>query len=86
MSTSIPCAAKWISPSLVAAEVDDPRAFEEKWPELDAALMAQGIADQLQGRVSFRRAMKRAVQTVQKAGAQYRQRDSEGDFHSANGP
>jgi small subunit ribosomal protein S3 len=32
--------------------------------------MAQGIADQLQGRVSFRRAMKRAVQTVQKAGAQ----------------
>jgi small subunit ribosomal protein S3 len=43
---------------------------EIKQPELDAALMAQGIADQLQGRVSFRRAMKRAVQTVQKAGAQ----------------
>jgi small subunit ribosomal protein S3 len=42
---------------------------EIKQPELDAALMAQGIADQLQGRVSFRRAMKRAVQTVQKAGA-----------------
>ena len=39
-------------------------------PELDAALIAQGIADQLAGRVSFRRAMKRAVQTVQKAGAQ----------------
>ena len=31
--------------------------------------MAQGIADQLAGRVSFRRAMKRTVQTVQKAGA-----------------
>jgi small subunit ribosomal protein S3 len=31
--------------------------------------MAQGIADQLTGRVSFRRAMKRTVQTVQKAGA-----------------
>ena len=43
---------------------------EIKQPELDAALMAQGIADQLAGRVSFRRAMKRAVQTVQKAGAQ----------------
>src|ERR1700730_9141411 len=43
---------------------------EIKQPELDAALMAQGIADQLQGRVSFRRAMKRAVQTVQKAGPQ----------------
>jgi small subunit ribosomal protein S3 len=42
---------------------------EIKQPELDAALIAQGIADQLQGRVSFRRAMKRAVQTVQKAGA-----------------
>src|SRR5918996_2755006 len=38
-------------------------------PELDAALIAQGIADQLAGRVSFRRAMKRAVQTAQKAGA-----------------
>ena len=43
---------------------------EIKQPELDAALIAQGIADQLTGRVSFRRAMKRAVQTVQKAGAQ----------------
>jgi small subunit ribosomal protein S3 len=42
---------------------------EIKQPELDAALMAQGIADQLAGRVSFRRAMKRTVQTVQKAGA-----------------
>src|SRR5579862_4674819 len=42
---------------------------EIKQPELDAALIAQGIADQLAGRVSFRRAMKRTVQTVQKAGA-----------------
>ena len=41
---------------------------EIKAPELDAALVAQSIADQLSGRVSFRRAMKRAVQTVQKAG------------------
>ena len=43
---------------------------EIKQPELDAALMAQAIADQLAGRVSFRRAMKRTVQTVLKAGAQ----------------
>ncbi len=43
---------------------------EIKQPELDAALIAQGVADQLAGRVSFRRAMKRAVQTAQKAGAQ----------------
>ena len=42
---------------------------EIKQPELDAALIAQGVADQLAGRVSFRRAMKRAVQTAMKAGA-----------------
>ena len=42
---------------------------EIKQPELDAALIAQGVADQLAGRVAFRRAMKRAVQTAQKAGA-----------------
>jgi len=42
---------------------------EIKEPELDAALIAQGIADQLAGRVAFRRAMKRAVQNAQKAGA-----------------
>jgi small subunit ribosomal protein S3 len=43
---------------------------EIKQPELDAALIAEGIAQQLANRVSFRRAMKRAVQTVLKAGAQ----------------
>ncbi len=42
---------------------------EIKQPEMDAALIAQGVGDQLAGRVSFRRAMKRAVQTAQKAGA-----------------
>lgn len=42
---------------------------EVKDPETDAALLARGIADQLQGRVAFRRAMKRAVQTAMKAGA-----------------
>jgi len=42
---------------------------EIKQPELDAALIAQGICDQLIRRVAFRRAMKRAIQTVQKSGA-----------------
>ena len=42
---------------------------EIKQPELDAALIAQGVADQLAGRVAFRRARKRAVQNAQKAGA-----------------
>src|SRR5215472_8905790 len=42
---------------------------EIKQPEVDATLLAQGVADQLTGRVSFRRAMKRAVQTAMKAGA-----------------
>jgi small subunit ribosomal protein S3 len=43
--------------------------IEIKQPELDAALIAQGVADQLTGRVAFRRAMKRAVQNAMKAGA-----------------
>jgi len=43
---------------------------EIKQPELDAALIAQGVADQLANRIAFRRAMKRAVQNAQKAGAQ----------------
>jgi small subunit ribosomal protein S3 len=42
---------------------------EIKQPELDAALIAQGVADQLAGRVSFRRAMKRAVQNAMRMGA-----------------
>src|SRR5207248_6221053 len=38
-------------------------------PELEAPLVAQGIAEQLVGRVSFRRAMRRGVQTAMRAGA-----------------
>lgn len=37
---------------------------EIKNPELDAALIAQGVADQLVNRIAFRRAMKRAVQNA----------------------
>ena len=38
--------------------------------ELDATLLARSVADQLEGRVSFRRALKRTVQTAMKAGAE----------------
>jgi small subunit ribosomal protein S3 len=41
----------------------------ESRPETDAQLLSQGVAEQLQGRVSFRRAMRRAVQTATRAGA-----------------
>lgn len=44
--------------------------IEVQGAETDAQLLARGIADQLQGRVSFRRAMKRAVATAMRAGAQ----------------
>ncbi len=42
---------------------------EIKKPELVAKLVAEGIASQLVGRVSFRRAMKKAVSLALKAGA-----------------
>lgn len=44
--------------------------IEIKDAETDAQLLARGIADQLENRVAFRRAMKRAVQTALKAGAE----------------
>ncbi|MGC9457365.1 MAG: 30S ribosomal protein S3 [Halothiobacillaceae bacterium] len=43
---------------------------EIRKPELDAKLVAEGIAQQLERRVMFRRAMKRAVQTTMRLGAQ----------------
>ena len=42
---------------------------EVKRPELDAVLIAQSIAEQLEGRVAFRRAMRKAVQSARKSGA-----------------
>ena len=42
---------------------------EVKRPELDAVLVAQSIAEQLEGRVAFRRAMRKAVQSARKSGA-----------------
>ena len=43
---------------------------EVRKPELDAALVAENIAQQLERRVGFRRAMKRAVQNAMRLGAQ----------------
>ncbi len=43
---------------------------EIKRPELDANLVAENIARQLEGRVSFRRAMKQSITTAMRMGAE----------------
>ncbi len=43
---------------------------EIRKPEVDSRLVAQGIADQLERRIAFRRAMKRAVQSAMRLGAE----------------
>ncbi|HOT98508.1 MAG TPA: 30S ribosomal protein S3 [bacterium] len=43
---------------------------EIKRPELDAYLVAESIASQLEGKVSFRRAMKKAIQSTMRMGAE----------------
>ena len=43
---------------------------EVRKPEVDAVLVAENIAQQLERRVAFRRAMKRAVQSAQRMGAE----------------
>lgn len=42
---------------------------EVRKPEIDAQLVAEGVANQLENRVAFRRAMKRAVQSALRLGA-----------------
>ena len=42
---------------------------EIRKPDVNARLVAAGIADQLERRIAFRRAMKRAVQSAMRAGA-----------------
>jgi len=44
--------------------------FEIKRPELDAQLVAEGIARQLEARISFRRAVKTSVATTMRMGAE----------------
>src|SRR5690606_33768319 len=43
---------------------------EIRKPEIDARLVGQSVADQLERRVAFRRAMKRAVQSALRLGAE----------------
>ncbi|MCW5749310.1 MAG: 30S ribosomal protein S3, partial [Alphaproteobacteria bacterium] len=42
---------------------------EVRKPEIDATLVAESIAQQLERRVAFRRAMKRSIQTAMRMGA-----------------
>ncbi|MCX2738500.1 30S ribosomal protein S3 [Pontibacter anaerobius] len=44
--------------------------FEIKRPELDAKLVGESIAQQLQARISFRRAMKQAIASALRVGAE----------------
>ncbi|UII22973.1 30S ribosomal protein S3 [Fulvivirga ligni] len=44
--------------------------FEVKRPELDAKLVGESIAQQLQARISYRRAMKQAIASAMRVGAQ----------------
>ncbi len=50
---------------------------EIRKPELDGMLVAQSVAQQLERRVMFRRAMKRAVQNAMRIGAKGHQNPSE---------
>ncbi len=43
---------------------------EIKYPDMDAYLVAQNVAEQLERRISYRRAMKKAIQQAQRQGAQ----------------
>jgi small subunit ribosomal protein S3 len=44
--------------------------FEIKRPELDAQLVAEGVAKQLEARISFRRAMKSTIASTMRMGAE----------------
>ena len=57
--------------SMTASEVKL-NIVEIRKPEIDAKLVAQGVADQLVRRVAFRRAMKRAVQSAAHRGPRSR--------------
>jgi small subunit ribosomal protein S3 len=58
--------------AMVGMHINDVRINinEVRKPELDAQLVAEGIAQQLERRVMFRRAMKRAVTNTMRAGAE----------------
>lgn len=55
--------------ALVGKQIDL-QIKEIKEPDLDAYLVAENIADQLERRISYRRAMRRALQQIMRAGAE----------------
>ena len=57
---------------MIGMQIQDVRIniSEVRKPELDAQLVAEGIAQQLERRVMFRRAMKRAVTNTMRVGAE----------------
>jgi small subunit ribosomal protein S3 len=57
--------------------------FEVRKPDLNATLVAKNIAQQIEGRVSFKRAMKKAVQNAEKAGAKGRKVMASGRLNGA---
>ena len=58
--------------ALIGMHINDVRIniSEVRKPEMDAQLVAEGIAQQLERRVMFRRAMKRAVTNTMRVGAE----------------
>ncbi len=55
---------------LTSREAVKIKTFEIKRPELDAYLVAENIANQLEGRINFRRAMKNAITSATRMGAE----------------
>ena len=58
------------SPSSVVVAKSRLISLEIRKPELDAQLVAENVAIQLERRIAFRRAMKRAIQTGMEFGAE----------------
>ena len=54
----------------LAGKKIDVQIKEIKEPDLDAFLVARSIQDQIERRISYRRAMRRALQNIMRAGAQ----------------
>src|SRR5918992_1585479 len=61
---------KYLKTRLGHAAISEIHIEEIKRPELSAQLVGDNIAHQLTQRISFRRAMKRAVQSAMRMGAQ----------------
>ena len=77
----IPTYAQMKDPSKIPAKIKEElkkltgkdvqiNIFEIKRPELDAKLVGESVAQQLQARISYRRAMKQAIASAVRVGAQ----------------